>query len=139
MINLGQSSADEIVLPYKSFGPQVLAHELIGMEWWQWDSHGDSKSGTYPIQVVVYWDQTLVQTEQKYPVQREKKRDFRYVERARAIEHLAANLKNLENQPEYLISEIVKVLRETLTKIRETELIQKKPLQDVPVTVHIHN
>ena len=136
---LGHSSADEIVVPYKAFGPQVLAHELIGMQWWQWDSHGDSRPREYPIQVVVYWEQTLKQTKQKYPTVREKEKDFRYVERREAIVYLKSTLKELEKQPEYLNSEVVKFLRTTLNKITATERDDKKSEEEAPVTVHIHD
>ena len=136
---LGHSVADEIVVPYESFGPQVLAHELIGMAWWQWDSHGDSRPKKYPIQVVVYWGQALEQTEQRYPSQREKEKDFRYVERGEAIEYLVSTLKELKKQPEYFTSELVKLLSETLTQITATERNTKKSDEGSPVRVHIHD
>lgn len=57
LIILGLSSlsnAGEKILPYAAFGPQVAAHELIGMEWWQWQAVGGDEDREYPIQVVVY-------------------------------------------------------------------------------------
>lgn len=78
----------ELILPYSAFGPQVAAYELIGMEWWQWDPHGDGSDRDYPIKVVVFWDQTLVKTMKKHPVDEAKQQDFRYVKYSKAIEHM---------------------------------------------------
>lgn len=83
------------MLPYDAFGPQVVAHELIGMEWWQWDSHGDSEPKEYPIKVVVYWNQSLEETKKRYPVIREKEQDYRYVEYEAAKRHLTEKAKEL--------------------------------------------
>ncbi len=88
--------AGEIILPYSAFGPQVLAHKLIGMEWWQWDSHGDSRPREYPIKVVVFWDQTLADTAKKYPVDRGKLKDFRYVEYSKAAAYFARTIKTFK-------------------------------------------
>jgi hypothetical protein len=89
------AGAKDRVLPYEAFGPQVVAHELIGMEWWQWDSHGDSEPRKYPIKVVVYWNQSLEETKKRYPVVREKEQDYRYVEYETAKRHLAEKAKDL--------------------------------------------
>lgn len=86
--------AAEVVLPYSAFGPQTAAYELIGMEWWQWDSHGDSRPREYPIKVVVFWDQTRDETEKRHPVDQSKQQDFRYVEYSKAIEHLAQMIED---------------------------------------------
>ena len=82
----------EAILPYSAFGPQVAAHELIGMEWWQWDSHGDSRPREYPIKIVVFWDQTREDTAKRHPVDREKLQDFRYVEYSKAVTHMARTI-----------------------------------------------
>ena len=83
------SQAGEVILPYPAFGPQVVANEQIGMEWWQWESHGDSRPREYPIKVVVFWDQTVEETAKRHPVDQGRLQDFRYVEYSRAIEHMA--------------------------------------------------
>ncbi|MDP4623870.1 MAG: hypothetical protein NWT08_01905 [Akkermansiaceae bacterium] len=88
--------ASEVILPYSAFGPQVAAYELIGMEWWQWDSHGDGTEREYPIKVVVFWDQTLEETSRNHPVDQEKQQDFRYVEYAKAVEHMAKTIKEFK-------------------------------------------
>ena len=79
------ANAGEVILPYSAFGPQAAAYELVGMEWWQWDSHGDSRPRHYPIKVVVFWDQTRAQTAKNHPVNQTKLQDFRYAEYAKAI------------------------------------------------------
>ena len=90
--------AAEIILPYSAFGPQVVAYELIGMAWWQWDSHGDADDRVYPIKVVVFWDQTKEETAKRYPVDQAKQQDFRYVEYSKAIEHLEHTIKGFKKE-----------------------------------------
>jgi len=109
----------ELILPYSTFGPQATAHKLIGMEWWQWESHGNSKKQTYPIKVVVYWDQTLEETKKKYPVDQAKLKDFRYVEYSMAVKHM-----------EEIIPELQKLKLETSTiKASLTKLKKQKEKQ----------
>lgn len=81
--------AGEVILPYSAFGPQAAAYELVGMEWWQWDPHGDSRPRDYPIKIVVFWDQTRDDTAKKHPVDRDNLQDFRYVEYSKAVTHMA--------------------------------------------------
>jgi len=90
LLSLGAQtvSADEAILPYSAFGPQAAAYELIGMEWWQWDSHGDGTDREYPIKVVVFWNQTQRETAKNHPVDESKPQDFRYVEYSKAVEYL---------------------------------------------------
>ncbi|GAA5484832.1 hypothetical protein [Haloferula sargassicola] len=94
VLSVSHVRAGEEVLPYSAFGPQSAAYELIGMEWWQWDSHGDEDDHEYPIKVVVYWGQTRDETARRYPVDQAKLQDFRYVEYSKAVEHLEATIKD---------------------------------------------
>jgi len=112
--------AADHVLPYSAFGPQVIAHELIGMEWWQWDNHGDSRPREYPIKVVVYWDQTLEETQKRFPVEREKEKDFRYVEYAPAVKHMEKAAKEMEaaTPDSGAIRNSAKEIREALKALR---------------------
>lgn len=98
MLITSQIRAGEVILPYSAFGPQVAAYELIGMEWWQWESHGDGDDREYPIKVVVYWDQTREETATRHPVDREKLQDYRYVEYTMAVEHLEAIIKSFKEE-----------------------------------------
>ena len=77
-----------VVLDYNDFGPQAAAYELLGMEWWQWQSHGESRPQAYNIKVVVYKDVTLDSVKQKYPVVQEQLKDYRYVSYNDAIQYL---------------------------------------------------
>jgi len=36
------SRQEVVLLDYNDFGPQIIAQEVISMEWWQWQDHGDS-------------------------------------------------------------------------------------------------
>ncbi len=88
--------AGEVILPYSAFGPQAAAYELIGMEWWQWESHGDGPGREYPIKVVVFWDQSEAEAAKSYPVNQEELQDFRYVEYSKAVGHMASLIKNFK-------------------------------------------
>ena len=68
------------VFDYEDFGPQSMAWEKIGMQWWQWDSQGISSNPIYEydIKVVVYREMPLAQLKALYPVEKVKKKDFRY-------------------------------------------------------------
>jgi len=111
---LADMPATDIVRPYRAFGPQVLAHELIGMAWWQWQPHGDSKnpSREYPIQVVVYWNQTLEQIKVKYPVDEVEQRDYRYVEYSAAVSYLKKTIKKIRGTKdvEFIAADLVRTL-----------------------------
>jgi hypothetical protein len=76
------------IFNYEDFGPQVVAHELIGMDWWQWQAHGDSRPKKYDIKVVVYKDTPLETVKKNYPVIPEKRQDYRYLEYKAALQYL---------------------------------------------------
>lgn len=96
LLGLQVARAGEVILPYSAFGPQAAAYGLIDMEWWQWESHGDSTDREYPIQIVVYWDQTREDTARRHPVDQGKLRDFRYVEYSKAIAHMERTIKEFK-------------------------------------------
>ena len=77
-----------LVLDYSDFGPQASAYELLGMEWWQWQSHGGSRPKKYNIKVVVYKDVSLDEVIQRYPVLERELKDYRYVSYGDAIKYL---------------------------------------------------
>jgi len=84
------------VLNYEDFGPPVIANELIGMDWWQWQNHGDSRPKVYDIKVVVYKKITLTKAKEIYPIDPANNKDYRYIEYVDAIkyldEHIAENV-----------------------------------------------
>jgi hypothetical protein len=96
LLGLQAARGGEVILPYSAFGPQAAAYKVIGMEWWQWDSHGDSRPRDYPIKIVVFWDQTREDTAKRHPVDREKLQDFRYVEYSKAITHMERTINELK-------------------------------------------
>jgi hypothetical protein len=76
------------VLRYDDFGPQAMSYELVGMGWWQWQPHGDSRPREYDIKVVVYRGTSLAQVKRRYPVNPSKDQDYRYVKYNDAIRYL---------------------------------------------------
>lgn len=81
-----------VSLGYEDFGPQVIAHELIGNEWWQWWSHGDSRPRDYDVKVIVYRSISLDEVKERYPVDEEGQRDYRYVAYRDAIVYLERHI-----------------------------------------------
>jgi len=77
-----------IIFNYSDFGPQSRAYKLIGMEWWSWGNHGDSRFKVYDIRVVVYKDISLDKVKKLYPTIKKKKQDYRYLKYADAIKYL---------------------------------------------------
>jgi len=78
-----------LVLQYTDFGPQAACWEYIGMEWWQWEPHGDSNPRTrYDIKVVVYKKMPLAQVQKMHPVDPGNKKDYRYLPYKKAMEYL---------------------------------------------------
>lgn len=79
-VSPARAEAELLQLRYEDFGPQVVAYELLGMQWWQWQAHGDSQPGTTPvIGVVVYRKGLRTEAKQIFPVSQELKHDWRYV------------------------------------------------------------
>lgn len=83
-----------VVLQYSEFGPQVIASEVIGMQWWQWQDHGDSRPRDYDVQVVVYRNTNLDEVKLIYPVIPEKSQDYRYLEYGAALRYLDEKIKD---------------------------------------------
>lgn len=93
MGHAGSLSADTVVLDYSDFGPQSMAWETIGMEWWQWAEHGDADpSYKYQIKVVVFRGIPLSAVKRLYPVVRRTKQDYRYLSYRQAIAYLNRNI-----------------------------------------------
>ena len=80
-----------LVLPYHELGPQVAVHGLIGYEWYQWNSHGDSDPNKDDdVKVVVYRNIPLEKVKEMYPVI-VGKQDYRYLDYEAAINYLNKN------------------------------------------------
>ncbi|KLV01738.1 hypothetical protein C9I90_04435 [Photobacterium aphoticum] len=83
------------VFNYHDFGPQVMSSDLLGMEWFQWEQHGDPRPKDYPVKVVVYAGYSLAEIEGRYPVIPEKEQDHRYVHLADAKTFVDTSLDTL--------------------------------------------
>ncbi|CCN73106.1 exported hypothetical protein [Vibrio nigripulchritudo SFn118] len=84
------------VMNYHDFGPPSLSGKLLGVEWFQWQSHGDSKPRNYPVKVVVYEGYELGKVESLYPVNPAKEQDFRYVTFDSAVDFIDSSLIDLK-------------------------------------------
>ena len=125
-----------LMLAYRDFGTQAMAHELIGSEWWQWDSHGDSDPEVkYPIRVVVYWEQTLDETKIAYPVYKRARQDFRYVKRSQATAYLEKAQKELAGEHFSWAEELRNGLKKTLELLKDTH----SPSWGLPTEVKIES
>ncbi len=112
MVACGSKPATTLVLDYEDFGPQVAAHELIGMAWWQWDPHGDpAPAQPNPIRVVVYRDVPLAEVQRSFPVVEATKQDFRYVSYEDATAYLDRTIR------ENVVPEVTERLEKTRAKI----------------------
>ena len=81
-----------MVLSYSELGPQVLVYDLIGYEWYQWNSHGDSDPNTIDdVKVVVYRNIPLEKVKEIYPVIKGKQ-DYRYLDYETAIDYINKNI-----------------------------------------------
>ena len=106
-----QVKQNSVMLDYSDFGPQVIASEIIGMEWWQWQSHGESRPMEDIIKVVVYRDISLEKVKALYPVNPEKRKDYRYLEYKKAFDFLEEKIQ------ENVIEKVTNKLKVTKTKL----------------------
>lgn len=90
------AEAQSMVFAYSDFGPQMIACELLGMEYYEWDPPmEDDPYHKYNIKVVVYEHVTLDEVRRAFPTVKGKV-DYRYVERRRAITHVKAKIAELD-------------------------------------------
>lgn len=106
-----------LVFQYDDFGPQSAADKILGRQWWQWQSHGDSRPRKYDIKVVVYKGISLQEVKRLYPVLPEKKQDFRYVEYQLALDYLD---KNITENVMQILTEKLQVTKNRLTQAFNT-------------------
>lgn len=83
-----QAAGKTLILQYDDFGPPSAANTLIGMDWWQWQPHGDSRPRHYDIKVVVFRHLDLQRVQQSFPTDPAREMDYRYVDFADAIRYL---------------------------------------------------
>lgn len=107
-----------MILNYKDFGPPALASELIGNDYWQWDSHGDSRPRDYPISVVVYRNIDLQKIKNLYPVIKEEEQDYRYVEYQIAMGYLDSSIEELRSHKDVIPPNFIDSLIKTRNTIK---------------------
>jgi hypothetical protein len=110
---------NHVVFNYDDLGPQVASYELIGYEWYQWNSQGpDNPNERDDVKVVVYRGVTLKQIQQQYPVI-SGKQDYRYLEYTQALKHLGKFEQALLEAHNAENDSIMKKIRESVKKTRE--------------------
>lgn len=68
-----------LVLAYDDFGPQVLAGQLLGPEWWSWEAGGSwEPDDAFDVRVVVFRGRTRAQVATRYPTVKDRS-DYRLV------------------------------------------------------------
>ncbi|GGB21935.1 hypothetical protein [Agarivorans gilvus] len=107
------------VLPYKSFGTPSMSGKLLGVEWFQWNAHGDSRPIAYPVNIVVYRGITLKEAEATYPVNPEAEMDYRYVEYSDALSYFDKNIVEVNEMAEegYPMGRLAEQLEDTRSLI----------------------
>jgi hypothetical protein len=82
------SKSNTLVLRYQDFGPQSMSYELLGMEWYQWNTQGpDDPNANDDVKVIVYRNVPLEEVKKDYPVV-EGKQDYRYLRYKAALDLL---------------------------------------------------
>ena len=115
-----------VVFKYTDFGPQAMAYELIGFNWYQWDCSGcGDLRKQHDIRIVVYRNINLSKVKKFYPIIIGKT-DYRYVEYNESINFLNKKIVELTNSfKDYTEnSDLFLRLKNTLEKTRDT-IIQK--------------
>jgi hypothetical protein len=112
------------IFDYEDFGPQSMAYKKIGMQWWQWDYHGtsDDPNYKYDIKVVVYRDIPVSEVKSIFPVDKAKRKDFRYFEYNDSIKYLNERIKELEIEKD----EWAVILKKHLIKTKDRILQEIK-------------
>ena len=111
------------VFPYEDFGPQAISYELLGMGWYQWDSHGyEDPDYKYNIKVIVYDGMSLADVIRAYPTVQGQV-DYRYVTKDRAVAFLNSKIAECEesarSEPDIGMASVLSVLKRTVRKIEQ--------------------
>jgi hypothetical protein len=112
-------------MKYSDFGPPSNSYELLGSEWYQWNSQGsDNPDGRDDVKVVIYRNIDLATVKKTYPVFAGKS-DYRYLEYSVAMAFLAKRIEELkvdnDRDPEYsrLKEQLISEYEQTRTRIIE--------------------
>ena len=109
MFSCSENDKQILILSYDDFGPQAIAWETFGMQWWQWDNHGDGDPNTkYDIKIAIYRDIPLHKVKERFPAVQETKQDYRYIEYNAALRYLDKNILDYEEIEAQWAKDIVK-------------------------------
>jgi len=86
-----------LVLPYSSFGPSTMSGSLLGVEWFQWLPHGDSRPTKYDVNVIIYREISLGEVKKIYPISQKKRVDYRYISYLDAVSYFNRNIIEVIN------------------------------------------
>ena len=113
MLACPNAISEILVLEYAEFGPQVASYRLLGPEWWQWQSHGDSDPRSqYLVQVVVYDEESERDLRHEYPIIPSENKDYRLIPLNQALQYLDEEIKKDIFEP------TTARLKKTRTRIR---------------------
>ncbi len=117
----GCSAKHVIVLKYDDFGPPSLGGELIGVSWYQWDTHGyEEDDFECNIRVLVFDGISEEEVRSQYPSMVGVV-DYRYVNRKDATAFLKQKIEECEEYnreaPHNAFEDVLKILRSTLRRI----------------------
>jgi hypothetical protein len=107
-----------LTLAYNDFGPQALAYETLGMQWPQWQSHGDDRDNDPPIDIIVYTNTDRATVQKQFPIDPARNRDRRYLPLNTAIAYLEKNIdaQQSESTPDPTVLEPLQRTRERLRR-----------------------
>jgi hypothetical protein len=96
-----EARSNALSLNYAAFGPQAMAYEVIGNQWWQWQSSaGIAPPEDYDIKVIVHRDATDRELTKHFPLIKEKRMDPRYLKYDDAIAYLDKHIAEDDVMPE---------------------------------------
>ena len=72
-----------------------MSGSLLGVEWFQWQSHGDSRPRKYDVNIVVYRDSSFEEVKSQYPISEKNEIDYRYVTYVDSITYFDENISNV--------------------------------------------
>lgn len=88
-------ASDHIELPYKAFGSS--SESIIWPQHWQWSDAENHQPVSYDIRVIIYQGDNLDQLKSIYSIVPEKKQDYRFIQRDKAVEYLKGTISELED------------------------------------------
>lgn len=112
------SRTETLILSYSAFGPQAMAFETIGYEWYQRNRVGncDPNAPQDYVRVVIYRYISLQEAKRRYPVVMEKQ-DYRYLSYEDALAYLDEQEKVVSEIEEMSDSDLIRQFKETRESI----------------------